>query len=271
MADDGGYSYARPDVEEIDEPDPTFDVLTDYTVDLDNPLGVGGFGSVHFGCQRSTHKMVAVKAVSKARTRQAAERGAAHTSAEDILKIEIEVMRDLSETRHRNMCARRPPAARPKQAAAADGRRLPAAAIPPPPLHPLPAAIPPPPPRTRVASRPAQFHRVTPHPTSRPTLRPTPRPPHTPRLAAPRVRSPKFYGCGEDDLYMYLILQLCTGGELQDWLLRRSEQVAYTEQTAAKVAYDVLQVPTHAPTHTRTRCARACTACQHLMCPRPLD
>ena len=68
MADDGGYSYARPDVEEIDEPDPTFDVLTDYTVDLDNPLGVGGFGSVHFGCQRSTHKMVAVKAVSKART-----------------------------------------------------------------------------------------------------------------------------------------------------------------------------------------------------------
>ena len=168
MADDGGYSYARPDVEEIDEPDPTFDVLTDYTVDLDNPLGVGGFGSVHFGCQRSTHKMVAVKAVSKARTRQAAERGAAHTSAEDILKMEIEVMRDLSETRHRNMCARRPPAARPQEAA--DARRLPAAAIPPPPPHRLPAAIPPPPPhrlpaaipppptRPRVASLPAQSY-----------------------------------------------------------------------------------------------------------------
>ena len=90
MADDG-YTYARPDAEEIDEPDPTFDVLTDYTVDLDNPIGVGGFGSVHFGCQRSTRKMVAVKAGSKARTQQAAERGAAHTSAEEILKMEIEV------------------------------------------------------------------------------------------------------------------------------------------------------------------------------------
>ena len=114
MADDG-YTYARPDAEEIDEPDPTFDVLTDYTVDLDNPIGVGGFGSVHFGCQRSTRKMVAVKAVSKARTQQAAERGAAHTNSEDILKTEIEVMRDLSETRHRNMCA---------AAQAADGMSL---------------------------------------------------------------------------------------------------------------------------------------------------
>ena len=120
MADDG-YTYARPDAEEIDEPDPTFDVLTDYTVDLDNPIGVGGFGSVHFGCQRSTRKMVAVKAVSKARTQQAAERGAAHTSAEEILKMEIEVMRDLSETRHRNLCAAAhpPPAlSRPPTAAA---------------------------------------------------------------------------------------------------------------------------------------------------------
>ena len=44
-------------------------------------------------------------------------------------------------------------------------------------------------------------------------------------------------------------MQLCTGGELQDWLLRRSEQEVYTEQTAAKVAYDVLQVLTHAYTH----------------------
>ena len=70
------------------------------------------------------------------------------------------------------------------------------------------------------------------------------------------MRSPKFYGSGEDNLYMYLILQLCTGGELQDWLLRRSEQEVYTEQTAAKVAYDVLQVLTHAYTHMRAR-ARA--------------
>ena len=40
---------------------------------------------------------------------------------------------------------------------------------------------------------------------------------------------------------MYLILQLCTGGELQDWLVRRSEIEVYTERAAAKVAYDMLQ------------------------------
>ena len=149
------YTYAQPEVEDVDEPDPTFEVLNDYTVDLENPLGVGGFGSVHVGCQKGTHKMVAVKAVSKARTQVAAERGDTHNSAEDILKIEIDAMRDLSETRHRNI--------------------------------------------------------------------------------------PKFYGSWEDDLYVYLILQLCTGGELQDWLLRKSEQEVYTERAAAKVAYDVLQ------------------------------
>ena len=77
------------------------------------------------------------------------------------------------------------------------------------------------------------------------------------------MHSPKFYGCGEDDLYMYLILQLCTGGELQDWLLRRSEQEVYTEQTAAKVAYDVLQALTHAYTHMRTR---ARVRARHLGC-----
>ena len=55
---------------------------------------------------------------------------------------------------------------------------------------------------------------------------------------------------------MYLILQLCTGGELQDWLLRRSEQEPYTEQIAAKVAYDVLQVLACACTPMRAR-ARA--------------
>ena len=54
---------------------------------------------------------------------------------------------------------------------------------------------------------------------------------------------------------MYLILQLCTGGELQDWLLRRSEQEPYTEQIAAKVAYDVLQVLACACTPTQT-CAK---------------
>ena len=122
MAEPEGYAYARPDVEEIDEPDPTFEVLTDYTVELENPLGVGGFGSVHFGCQRRTQKMVAVKAVSKERTRAAAERGASSTSAVDILKMEIEVMKELSETRHRNMCAH--PAACPPQAADKAGRGM---------------------------------------------------------------------------------------------------------------------------------------------------
>ena len=172
MADDG-YTYARPDAEEIDEPDPTFDVLTDYTVDLDNPIGVGGFGSVHFGCQRSTRKMVAVKAVSKARTQQAAERGAAHTSAEEILKMEIEVMRDLSETRHRNLCAAvHPPPARSRPTAAA--------CLPLPARRRHPTAFPPPSRRRRHRARASPHAQHTPRPIPGPTPGATPRPRRAP-------------------------------------------------------------------------------------------
>jgi len=180
MADDG-YTYARPDAEEIDEPDPTFDVLTDYTVDLDNPIGVGGFGSVHFGCQRSTRKMVAVKAVSKARTQQAAERGAAHTSAEEILKMEIEVMRDLSETRHRNLCAAaHPPPARSRPLTAAAFVPLPAHR-----RHPTASR------RYPAAAATVHARRLTPSTPHAPSQAPPQAPPHAhaapPRLCQPEV------------------------------------------------------------------------------------
>jgi len=180
MADDG-YTYARPDAEEIDEPDPTFDVLTDYTVDLDNPIGVGGFGSVHFGCQRSTRKMVAVKAVSKARTQQVAERGAAHTSAEEILKMEIEVMRDLSETRHRNMCAAaQPPPNRSRPPTAAAFVPLPAHR-----RH--PTASPPLSRRRRHCARASPHAQHTPRPIPGPTPGATPRPRRAPAPVQPEV------------------------------------------------------------------------------------
>ena len=202
--------------------------------------------------------MVAVKAVSKARTQQAAERGAAHTSAEEILKMEIEVMRDLSETRHRNLCAAaQPPPARSRPPTAAAFVPLPAHR-----RH--PTAFPP------LSRRRRHRARASPHAqhTPRPIPGPTPRPPHA-HAAPPRLCSPKFYGCGEDELYVYLILQLCTGGELQDWLLRRSEQEPYTEQIAAKVAYDVLQVLACACTPMRARArARARPA---FGCVRGLD
>ena len=121
--------------------------------------------------------MVAVKAVSKARTQQAAERGAAHTSAEEILKMEIEVMRDLSETRHRNLCAAaQPPPARSRPPTAAAFVPLPAHR-----RH--PTAFPP------LSRRRRHRARASPHAqhTPRPTPGPTPRPRRAPAPVQPEV------------------------------------------------------------------------------------
>ena len=125
--------------------------------------------------------MVAVKAVSKARTQQAAERGAAHTSAEEILKMEIEVMRDLSETRHRNLCAAvHPPPARSRPLTAAAFVPLPAHR-----RHPTASR------RYPAAAATVHARRLTPSTPHAPSQAPPQAPPHAhaapPRLCQPEV------------------------------------------------------------------------------------
>ena len=126
-------------------------LMKEYEVDPE-PIGAGAFGTVHFALRNGTSKMVAIKAVSKSRTKAEAEKGA-QADWQQLIRHEIELMRDLSATRHRNMCAaaraRRSPCARPR-GHAADARLL--------------------------------------------------RSPH---------RRPRFYGDWEDDMYVYLVLQLC--------------------------------------------------------------
>ena len=57
----------------LEEPSPTFEVLANDGFEVDpDPIGLGTFGSVHFAIT-AADKTVAVKAISKARTKALAE------------------------------------------------------------------------------------------------------------------------------------------------------------------------------------------------------
>ncbi|KAL3903344.1 MAG: hypothetical protein SGPRY_011714 [Prymnesium sp.] len=82
-----------------EEPPPSFEVLQreDYDVDPD-PIGLGTFGSVHF-CRTPLRKNVAVKAISKARTKALAEAAGQEASVD----TEVELLREVGTKKHRNM------------------------------------------------------------------------------------------------------------------------------------------------------------------------
>lgn len=81
------------------EPPPTFDVLTlaNFEVDPD-PIGLGTFGSVHFALT-ATGKTVAVKAISKKRTKELAE-AAGQVATVD---TEVSLLREVGTKKHRNI------------------------------------------------------------------------------------------------------------------------------------------------------------------------
>ncbi|KAL1527470.1 hypothetical protein AB1Y20_016135 [Prymnesium parvum] len=83
----------------VEEPPPTFDVLTaaEYEVDPD-PIGLGTFGSVHFALTPS-NKHVAVKAISKGRTKALAEAAGQEATVE----TEVELLREVGTKKHRNI------------------------------------------------------------------------------------------------------------------------------------------------------------------------
>ena len=130
------------------DPVPTFEALADeFEVDPD-PIGFGGFGTVHFALQHNSNKTVAVKAISKERTAELSEKAGQRCDIE----TEVELARDLGLKRHRNIL--------------------------------------------------------------------------------------KFYGTWQDEQFTYVVLQLCAGGEMPEWLLK---QPVYTERQAARITYDILQ------------------------------
>ena len=147
------HTSQAPNCATMEEPEPTFEILAaEYEVDAAEPIGLGNFGSVHFAARRSDQKLVAIKAVSKVRTLDAAKRSSQATW-EELLAMEVELVAELgAPPHHRNLC--------------------------------------------------------------------------------------RFYGKYEDANFVYLVQQLCTGGELADWLAQQPE---YSERLAARVAYDVLQ------------------------------
>ena len=78
---------------------PTFEVLAaeQYEVDPD-PIGLGTFGSVHFALT-ATNKTVAVKAISKARTKALAEAAGQEATVES----EVAMLREVGTKKHRNI------------------------------------------------------------------------------------------------------------------------------------------------------------------------
>ena len=66
-------------------------------------LGVGAFGSVYYAVLVEGARAVALKAISKERTRAAAQRGGAQQSAQELLYGEAKLLEELAATKHRNM------------------------------------------------------------------------------------------------------------------------------------------------------------------------
>lgn len=86
------------------EPIPTFGVLKDVVEVQTTPLlGEGAFGTVHYAVLVEGSRAVALKAISKERTCQAALRGNAKANVEEILYGEAMMLEELASGRHRNM------------------------------------------------------------------------------------------------------------------------------------------------------------------------
>ena len=125
--------------------------LRAYEIDPE-PIGIGAFGSVHFAWRRGTSKMVAIKAISKARTAEATSDSASVQSTE-LLRREVDILREMGSLRHRNL--------------------------------------------------------------------------------------PRFYESCESDSFLYVVQQLCSGGELSSWL--EQQPPPYSEALVARITYDLLQ------------------------------
>ena len=83
---------------------PTFAVLRGLVEVQTTPLlGVGAFGSVYYAVLVEGARAVALKAISKERTRAAAQRGGAQQSALELLYGEAKLLEELAATKHRNM------------------------------------------------------------------------------------------------------------------------------------------------------------------------
>ena len=84
---------------------PTFEPVKDVLdIQTDALIGRGAFGTVHYAVLREEQKAVALKVVSKSRTRASAEHGSGVTSSlDEILYGEARVLQELASARHRNM------------------------------------------------------------------------------------------------------------------------------------------------------------------------
>lgn len=83
---------------------PTFAVLRGLVEVQTTPLlGVGAFGSVYYAVLVEGTRAVALKAISKERTRAAAQRGGGQQSAQELLYGEAKLLEELATTKHRNM------------------------------------------------------------------------------------------------------------------------------------------------------------------------
>ena len=83
---------------------PTFAVLRGLVEVQTTPLlGVGAFGSVYYAVLVEGTRAVALKAISKERTRAAAQRGGGQQSAQELLYGEAKLLEELASTKHRNM------------------------------------------------------------------------------------------------------------------------------------------------------------------------
>ena len=90
--------------QKAEDVEPSFDCMSGVLeVQADPLLGYGAFGTVHYAVLIAESKTVALKAVSKAATRNAAVEGGSPASLREILFGEALLLEELSAGRHRNM------------------------------------------------------------------------------------------------------------------------------------------------------------------------